>query len=89
MVTLARGEGEPYTCNTGLVSLSEVANGVKEIPESWIADDGVSMNYQFIKYAQPLIQGEVEVPHVNGLPEYVRLNKKRARRLLDKYVPES
>ena len=89
MVTLVRGEGEPYACETGLVSLSEVANGVKEIPESWIAEDGVSMNYQFIKYAQPLIQGEVEVPHANGLPEYVRLNKKRVRRLLDKYVPES
>ncbi|MBG28410.1 MAG: 6-phosphofructokinase [Opitutae bacterium] len=86
MVTLVRGEGDPYTCETGLVDLSEVANGVKEIPESWIAEDGVSLAFQFIKYAQPLIQGEVEVPHENGLPQYVRLSKKRIRRVLDKYV---
>ncbi len=86
MVTLVRTESEPYGCETGLSPLSDVANGVKAIPESWIAEDGVSMKFEFIKYAQPLIQGEVQVPHVNGLPEYVQLSKKRIRRVLDKYV---
>ena len=36
MVTLLRGDGETYTCETGLASLSEIANGVKKLPESWI-----------------------------------------------------
>jgi len=86
MITLVRGDGEPYQCETGLAPLSDVANGVKDIPEAWIAEDGVSLKFEFIKYAQPLIQGEVEVPHVNGLPDYVRLSKKRIRRMLDKYA---
>ena len=50
---------------------------LKEIPSDWIAEDGVSMTAKFIKYCQPLIQGEVEVPYENGLPAYVRLSKRR------------
>ena len=33
------------------------------------------MTAKFIKYAQPLIMGEVEVPFENGVPAYVRLSK--------------
>ena len=32
-----------------------------------------------------LIQGE-EVPYENGLPAYVRLSKRRVRKVLDPYV---
>ena len=35
MVTLLRGEGDTYTCETGLAPLSEIANGVKALI-SWI-----------------------------------------------------
>ena len=75
MVILVRGEGETYSCETGLAPLSEIANGVKEIPEDWISEDRVSMTAKFIKYCQPLIQGEVEVPYENGVPNYIRLSK--------------
>ena len=75
MVTLLRGEGEQYTSETGLCSLSDVANGVKSIPVSWINDDGVSLNFQFIEYATPFIQGEVSVPYENGVPTYCQLGK--------------
>ena len=83
MVILVRGEGDSYSCETGLAPLSEIANGVKEIPHDWISEDGVSMTAKFIKYAQPLISGEVEVPFENGVPAYVRLSKKRVRKVLD------
>ena len=33
------------------------------------------MTAKFIKYCQPLIQGEVEVPYDNGLPAYMRFPK--------------
>ena len=36
MVILVRAEGENYQCETSLAPLSEIANGVKEIPEDWI-----------------------------------------------------
>lgn len=88
MVILVREEEEPYQCTTGLAPLSEIANGVKEIPEDWISEDGVSMSAKFIKYAQPLIQGEVEVPYENGLPDYVRLSKRRVRKVLDPHTFE-
>jgi 6-phosphofructokinase len=88
MVILVRGEGEAYSCETGLAPLSEIANGVKEIPSDWISEDGVSMTAKFIKYAQPLIMGEVEVPFDNGVPAYVRLSKRRVRKVLDPFTFE-
>src|SRR5690606_20431519 len=63
MVTLLRGDGDHYSCETGLAPLSEIANGVKKLPRDWINEDGVSMNFQFLRYAQPLIQGETAVPY--------------------------
>jgi 6-phosphofructokinase 1 len=85
MVILVRAEGENYVCETSLAPLSEIANGVKEIPADWIAEDRVSMTAKFIKYCQPLIQGEVEVPYENGVPSFVRLSKKRIRKVLDSH----
>ena len=38
------------------------------LPKEWINEDGVGMNYQFFKYAAPLIKGEVEVPFEHGIP---------------------
>ncbi|MGC9452491.1 MAG: 6-phosphofructokinase [Oceanipulchritudo sp.] len=85
MVTLTRGDSESYVCETGLADLSEIANGVKHLPASWINEDGVSLNYQFVKYAQPLIQGEVSIPHENGLPNFVKLGKVPVEQTLPPY----
>ena len=86
LVTLVRGDTDTYTCETGLVALSEVANNVKKLPREWINEDGVSMNFQFIRYAQPLIQGEVSVPHENGVPVFARLDKVRVDKTLPAYI---
>ena len=83
MVVLVRGESDHYTCETGLTALSEIANGVKKLPREWINEDGVSMNFQFFRYALPLIQGEVPVPYENGLPNFARLEKHS----IDKSLP--
>ena len=82
MVTLVRGDGETYTCETGLTPLAEIANGVKKLPESWINEDGVSMNFNFYKYALPLIQGEVKVPFENGVPVLAKLKMVKIPRKL-------
>jgi len=82
MVTLLRGDGDTYTCETGLAPLAEIANGVKKLPESWINEDGVSMNFNFYKYALPLIQGEVQVPYENGVPNLVKLRMEKVDRQL-------
>jgi 6-phosphofructokinase len=85
MVTLVRGETDHYTCETGLAPLSDVANSVKKLPREWINEDGVSMNFQFLRYAQPLIQGEVTLPYDNGVPVFARLDKVRVDKQLPAY----
>jgi 6-phosphofructokinase 1 len=85
MVTLIRGETDHYTVETGLAPLSEIANGVKKLPREWINEDGVSMNFQFLRYAQPLIQGEVVIPSDNGVPMFARLDKVRVDKVLPAY----
>jgi 6-phosphofructokinase 1 len=85
MVTLTRGDSDQYVCETGLADLSEIANGVKPLPAAWINEDGISLNYQFVKYASPLIQGEVSVPHDNGLPALTKLGKVTVERVLPPY----
>jgi len=85
MVTLLRGDADHYTCETGLAPLGEIANGVKKLPREWINEDNVSMNFQFLRYAQPLIQGEITLPYDSGVPVYARLDKVRIDKLLPPY----
>jgi len=85
MVTLIRGEGEPYSCETSLAPLDEIANQVKTLPASWINEDGISMSFQFHKYASPLIQGEVALPFENGLPLFVSISANRISKELPPY----
>jgi len=85
MVTLLRGDADHYSCETGLAPLSEIANGVKKLPREWINEDNVSMNFQFLRYAQPLIQGEITLPYDSGVPVYARLDKVRVEKTLPPY----
>jgi 6-phosphofructokinase 1 len=85
MVILVRGDTEQYTCETGLCPLTDVSNGVKKLPREWINEDNVSMNFQFLRYAQPLIQGEVTLPYDMGVPVFARLDRVSADKLLPPY----
>ena len=85
MVTLLRGDKEAYSCETGLTPLSDVANSIKKLPREWINEDGTSMNFQFLRYAQPLIQGEIVLPHDGGVPVFARLEKVRVDKVLPAY----
>jgi 6-phosphofructokinase 1 len=85
MVTLMRGETDHYTTETGLVALGDVANTVKKLPREWINEDGISMNFQFLRYAQPLVQGEQAVPYENGAPVFARLDRQRVDKQLPAY----
>ncbi len=83
MITLVRGDGDHYTCETGLAAFADIVGNVKKLPREWINEDGVSLNFQFYRYATPLIQGEVTVPFENGLPAFVRLHGET----VDKQLP--
>jgi len=75
MVSLIREDRTNYRIKTGLVPLADVANGEKHVPRSWINEEGNFVNHHFIDYVIPLVQGEVKVPLLNGLPYFVRLKK--------------
>lgn len=85
LVTLVRGDGDTYTCETGLSALGDVTGSLKRLPKEWINEDGVSLNFQFFRYATPLIQGEVTVPYDNGLPAYAKLGKEGVDKALPAY----
>ena len=71
-------ENGKYTCSTKLFDLTVVANAEKKVPREWINEEGDNVNEKFIAYALPLIQGETQMGHVNGLPDFVNLKKVKA-----------
>ncbi len=64
-----------YTCEYRLLPLEKVANYEKKVPLEWINDEQNGLKEDFIQYALPLIQGEPDIPKVDGLPRYAHLKK--------------
>ena len=64
-----------YTCNFIAEPLTLAANTEKKVPIEWINDAHNGLKDEFIDYILPLIQGEVDVPKVDGLPRYAKLKK--------------
>jgi len=85
MITLQRAESDAYKCETGWMDLSEVSQVAKQLPAEWINEDGISMNFPFVKYATPLIQGEASLTWENGLPVFAKLKGVRIDKLLPAY----
>ena len=85
MITLQRVDADSYKCEAGWVNLSEVSHSSKQLPMDWINDDGISMNYPYVKYATPLIQGEVDVAWENGLPLFAKFRGERVEKQLSHY----
>jgi 6-phosphofructokinase 1 len=79
MVTIERVCDNPYHSILGEIALEKVANIEKKLPAEWINAEGNFVKEEFIHYARPLIEGEVEMPMENGLPAYVRLDMEHGR----------
>ena len=88
MSTILRGKGDVYKPYYDKVDLVTVANSVRYLPPSWIADSGIDVTDDFIKYAQPLIgDGWPEIPMENGLQRFARLDIKFIDKKCTEYVP--
>ncbi len=85
MVILVREEKDRYGVTTGLASLSEIANGVKKFPENWIGEGGMTIGYQFVRYALPLIQGSIEGVDESGLPKMATLRRLPVEKICPPY----
>jgi len=82
MVKIVRLQSNPYKWTTGLQPLGDIANVEHFVPNDWIAKDGFLPNEKFIEYARPLIEGQMKVPMVGGLPQFVALENHRIAKKL-------
>ncbi len=73
MPIIVRKSDDPYAWEVGSVSLSEVANIEKKMPNEYISEDGFNITEACRRYLRPLIEGEDYPPYVRGLPQYIQL----------------
>jgi 6-phosphofructokinase 1 len=52
-----------------------IANKEKKVPDAWINQAGNDVTEEMVAYLSPLVEGEVQVPMVNGIPHYLFLPK--------------
>ncbi|MDR2546488.1 MAG: 6-phosphofructokinase [Lachnospiraceae bacterium] len=71
MITLLRNSDEPYQCGIGICDISEIANVERALPAEWITADGCDLTDGYIKYARPLIMGELPPFYVDGVPRHL------------------
>jgi len=87
MVTLVREKGRQYKCTTGLAKLSDVANGEKMVPASFINKQGNHITKAMRDYLSPLIQGQARIlMGDDGLPQFMRFKRKPLKTKLPKYL---
>lgn len=70
MIAFKRMSNNPYATDYVTADVNLVCNQEKNIPLSWITNDGTDVNEDFISYVRPLIQGQVDVPMEEGLPKF-------------------
>ncbi len=75
MITLDRNGDDPYQCGTSAYDIHAIANVERSVPKEWITEDGCGLNDGYIKYALPLIMGELQPLMVNGIPRHLVLSK--------------
>ena len=71
MITLDRNGDDPYQCGTSAYDIHAIANVERPVPAEWITEDGCNLNDGYVKYARPLIMGELTPMFVDGLPRHL------------------
>jgi 6-phosphofructokinase 1 len=90
MATILRAPGTVYKALYDKTGLEVVANSERFLPKEWLASGGIDVTDDFLKYAQPLIQGgwpEIELE--NGLQRFARLEVKFIEKKLTGYIPQN
>ena len=71
MVTIQRVSNDPYKSETDVYDIHDIANVEKKIPDEWIDKTNKQMTEEFIKYARPLIIGELLPIFKDGVPTHL------------------
>lgn len=70
MISFERQSDTPYDLTFGTSDVNLICNKEKGVPLEWITNEGSDLSEEFIAYASPLIQGNVDVPMKDGLPNF-------------------
>jgi len=73
VVIFNRVSSDPYLMIPDIYDVNAIANVEKTVPKEWIVDDNTNISDEFVKYAKPLIQGELPAYMVDGLPTHIKL----------------
>lgn len=73
MVCLCRDSNEPYAVHYEYAPITQIANEAKSVPVEWINEKGNDIKQELIDYMRPLIQGEVQLDYLNGVPSYLEV----------------
>ena len=79
MVTLERTSNSPYTVTYSRAPIHGIANAATVIPREWINEAGNDIEPALYEYLKPLIQGEVPIPYVDGVPSYMPVTHLKPR----------
>ncbi len=72
MASFVRTQGE-YSVKVEMVDASLTANAIKRVPRDFINKDGNFITDKCIEYISPLIQGEMDIKYVMGLPQHFEI----------------
>ena len=73
VMTFERVNEAPYTVAINATDAGNIANQVKYFPSEWINKEQNNVTDDAINYVLPLIQGELDVKYVNGIPAQFKL----------------
>lgn len=73
MVTIQVTSRKPYIIEYSQFDIHEIANIERKIPKQWIINDGTYVSDEFLKYARPLIIGELQPHYAGGVPVHITL----------------
>lgn len=71
MLCFKRESNNPYSISVFTKHIDAVANAEKFFPSEWITPKGNNITDEAIEYILPLIQGEMELPMRNGMPQHM------------------
>lgn len=86
MPAIRRVADDPYGWVVEPADLAGIANRERLVPADFIRADGLHVTDAARRYLQPLIEGELRPPFVNGLPHYRRFKPGRVPRKLPPYT---
>ena len=72
MPVIQRLSSSPYRWKIGEISLAQVADSERFLPQNYISSDGYGISPAAREHILPLIQGEAYPPYENGLPEITK-----------------